>query len=347
MLASEQIKTHNLEDLIKRTDQIYTKFTNDFIFEDLDQMRKLYEELANIDNMIKIISKDISNALNKSTDLFNKRLLGFRKKLNIINELNCPDSFNDNYDPVISDTNMMMLITPDKKYEQAAPGIKLPVIHVEAIKDMPNYNLYYITNLAQFAIKINGCLFRGNVGNIISNSLNSAGRRHELCSYTAKQSETNTYSTSKIDKKSSFALLRGVATELGSPTRRIQRIRNIIMDCHYKEKCTYLNDNECTFYHDPIDYNDFDAHVLSDRLNKKVHIRNFLAQSWIYTPEPQNLKNKHMRHVGSRDNLIIDIPLISDLEKRKFKDQTIHDILVTLSIDHVNRLDQHFYHFKN
>lgn len=281
-----QDQSNTIENIVIRANNIHIKFTNDFVFEDLDTMRKLYEELNSIYITIESALKSTRIALDQSNNLFNKRLHNFQQKLSITNNINTHDSLSDDYLPIISEKHKIQLITSDQKYKNVAPDIKLPVTMVKSPNDLPDYNLYYLEDYDQFAIKINGHIFRGNIGNIITNN--------------------------HINKNNN----------------------KLVISCMYKQNCTHIENNNCTFYHDLIDYKKCTKDILQERYNKQIHIRNFQDKSWLYTNEPQNIKNRHMRHVGSRNKLAIDIQLLSDMEKNMIRDQLIHDILVVLSINH-------------
>lgn len=289
-----EIKNNSLDELIQKANQIYETFTNDFMFEDLGVMDAQLVELKNMSDILNHTSTKITNLTSKAFEMYHKRIHKFKRKLAAYDEVKCPNALNDNYNPIISDINMQLLITPDKHLEPVAPDINIPVLYIDTIQDLPNHNIYYITSLGQFAIKINDCIFRGNIGNIITNS------QH------------------KIDDRTN------------------KNLKKIVSECDYGKKCTYISNksNNCNFYHDPIDYENFNETILKDRKQKNIHIRNFLVQSWIYTMEPSTQKTKHMRHIGSRNDLLSDISIIDNAEKRKLKAQTIHDILVSIAINH-------------
>ncbi len=289
-----EINNIRLDEIIQKANQIYETFTNDFMFEELGVMDTQLTELKNMSDMLNHTSTKITHLTSKAFEMYYKRIHKFKRKLAAYDEVECPNALNDNYNPIISDINMQLLITPDKHLEPVAPDVNIPVLYIDSIQDLPDHNIYYITSLGQFAIKINGCVFRGNIGNIIT-------PQH------------------KIDERIN------------------KNLKKVISECDYGKKCTFISsksNNICNFYHDPIDYDNFDETLLKDRKQKNIHIRNFLVQSWIYTIEPSTQKTKHMRHIGSRNDLSSDISLIDSAEKRKLKAQTIHDILVSIAINH-------------
>jgi hypothetical protein len=57
-------------------------------------------------------------------------------------------------------------------------------------------------------------------------------------------------------------------------------------------------------------------------------IENDHPLSFYYTEDPLSYKNKHMRHIGN--NPEIEKKLITSEEKHRWKQQTMHDLLITL-----------------
>ncbi len=284
MLTNEQITTNTLDDIIKQSNKIYKTFINEFAFEELSKITNQYHQLTNIAEIINQINQDIQEKQFKATQLFSQRLNKFKETLELVSKVS------SNCESIISREQINAIIIPNKKRETVAPNIDIPAIRVNSIDDMPNNNLYFISELDQFAFKINGCIFRGNIGNIVTNS---------------------SYYKNGGGKKSKKSMI----------------------ECRHGIKCDYLITNSCSFYHDPLDHDDFNHTILENRKARGLHHRNFLVQSWLYTPEPLSSKNIHMRHIGSRDELSSDIMLLNNAERRKRQDQTMHDILVSLAID--------------
>ena len=105
-----------------------------------------------------------------------------------------------------------------------------------------------------------------------------------------------------------------------------------INQCSYGSQCEKLKNNKCEFYHDPID-------LL--KIGKSIDtpiIRNFTSLSWIYT-HYNNKKNKYMRHIGSKDSLLLDINKLKrnkrnyEIETNKINNQCMHDILTLIVIN--------------
>ena len=177
------------------------------------------------------------------------------------------------------------------------------IISIDNINEIPDIPIYYIKELNQYAIKINGVLYRGNIGNIYN--------KYDIVN---KHSNDN----------------------------NIKNVLHII-PCKHKNKCnTLLNKSHiCKFYHDILDvYNLYKDSKISEEkyiLYKNTH-KNFINTNWLYTNNPKNDKNKNIRHFGSNNELKYDIEIIkldhiNNSEKNidyieNFKSQLIHDILI-------------------
>lgn len=90
-----------------------------------------------------------------------------------------------------------------------------------------------------------------------------------------------------------------------------------IKDCKFASTCTKIGC--CDYYHNPM--------IFAGSRDR----RNFIASSFLYTSPGNNYKYKHRtRRFGSRDNLDIDIATITEEERNRFYDQTMHDLLCSL-----------------
>ncbi len=96
--------------------------------------------------------------------------------------------------------------------------------------------------------------------------------------------------------------------------------------------CSAKSKKPCKYFHDPLDQKNRDP------------IRNFTNSSWLFTTSPKNTKNTNLRHVGSRNTLHNDLYLMkydknasSEIDTRFY--QTMHDLLVILSMDQYNLLN--------
>lgn len=96
-----------------------------------------------------------------------------------------------------------------------------------------------------------------------------------------------------------------------------------IKDCKYVGTCTKEN---CPYYHDPALF------------DGSCDQRNFIASSFIYTPPHSAYKNKsRSRRFGSRDHLETDIVGLSEEERSRFYDQTMHDFLCAMLLKNTGK----------
>lgn len=179
-------------------------------------------------------------------------------------------------------------------------NIKLNVKSVRDTPDIPTSALYYIKDLDQFAININGVVIKGNVGNVAD----YGSERTAWCEYgTCCKAFQNAIQGRSADKSA---------------------------DKSAKESARPKSNFACHYYHPPEDYIRAGAPI------EKYHEahRNFTAGSWI-TANTLNAKkqSKHfMRHIGSLDTLASDL---HTMQKRQYhdevatrEDQLIHDLLI-------------------
>jgi hypothetical protein len=91
--------------------------------------------------------------------------------------------------------------TTNKDSKTLAPNVSTNVKIVETLEEIPNTPLYWIRSLNQFAIHVNGILFRGNIGNIYvktpksceyGNNINKC-RNKNKCSYLLNGKKCNYY----------------------------------------------------------------------------------------------------------------------------------------------------------
>ena len=191
-------------------------------------------------------------------------------------------------------------------------------ISINNIDNIPNIPIYYIEELNQYAIKINGILYRGNIGNIYSKISINCIKNQDLKETGGDDDSSN------IKKK--------------------KTIKQIVT-CKYKNKCYNLLhiSKICNFYHDIKDlYELLQNNIISiEKYNLyKNTYKNFIDTNWIYTNKNKNDKNKNVRHFGSYENLLYDMQILqidkvnqtnnskNIPEIENFKSQLIHDILI-------------------
>jgi hypothetical protein len=92
-----------------------------------------------------------------------------------------------------------------------------------------------------------------------------------------------------------------------------------VKNCKYRNTCV---NKDCSFYHDPL-------------INPgSKDVRNFTASSWVYASPHYSPKNhKLSRRFGSRENIEVDLPLLTDDEVTRMRDQTVHDVLCVMLLN--------------
>lgn len=89
--------------------------------------------------------------------------------------------------------------------------------------------------------------------------------------------------------------------------------------CKFKNQCR--KNKSCDFYHDP------------EVFAGSTDVRNYIASSFIYTPQNSTHYNKmRSRRIGDRDSLVEDLENLTVDSKGRFIDQTVHDFICSLLI---------------
>lgn len=96
-----------------------------------------------------------------------------------------------------------------------------------------------------------------------------------------------------------------------------------IKDCKYVGTCAK---EHCSYYHDP---------AIFDGSRDK---RNFIASSFLYADPHSPYKNlSRSRRFGSREHLDTDINVLTDDERSRFYDQSMHDFLCALLLKNTGK----------
>lgn len=164
----------------------------------LRNMKYISEEEINIEmKRIENYMKDINTITHKFMNTYNL-LIDQKEKNKIKNNtsINHKTRYSDLIcDHIISDFSESESESENKERKKindllknniitkkkVSPGIYIPVICINNIDELPNFNIYHINDINQFAIKINGVVIRGNIGNIYDGSKHISGRRIRHC----------------------------------------------------------------------------------------------------------------------------------------------------------------------
>jgi hypothetical protein len=275
-----------LKQLIEKVDSIHRDL--DRLYE-APQLKQNLTELKQLAYATQFVHNKILNIYEIYNNKYKIAKLRHRGVLNHINQTNIGKTN-------IGKTNVIGM--------PLAPNIATDAKIINSIKELPNTPMYWVADIEQYAFKINGVIFRGNIGNI----------------YNKNDIVKSTQLTKNDNKKITQMTI-----------------------CKYKNKCrTVLNGGLCEFYHDPIELMDLvEEKLLTYKVYKmylKMH-RNFSNTSWIHTTTPQHKHNVSFRHFGSRDILKHELDLIKFEPSQadvmgidNFRQQCMHDILVIMGL---------------
>ena len=279
-----------LKQLIDKSDEIHLQFDN----LEFDERSKLIKELHLLSNQLHSVLFKVSNIYNICNNKQKSITKNYIKKDELKDELNKDD------------WKCISRATPNKNLTDC---IKINVKIVKDISEVPNTSLYWVENINQFAMQLNGVIFRGSVGNIYN------------LAHPASHSAQHSYQPTS------------------QPTS--QQLAKQTSICKYGNSCiNILNGKPCNFYHDPLELISL---LKTEKIKTETYNlytskqRNFINTSWIYTEFPHKETNKNMRHFGSKDILNHDFELMqlkSNVnEILNYRHQCIHDILVIMGLN--------------
>jgi hypothetical protein len=96
-----------------------------------------------------------------------------------------------------------------------------------------------------------------------------------------------------------------------------------IKECKYSGKCMRMD--TCNYYHDPKIF------------PESKDCRNYIASSFLYASPDAYRSQTRCRRFGSKENLEMDIVDLSQEERYRFCDQSMHDILCAMLIKITNQ----------
>lgn len=287
----------SLHELILKIDSIHRDVDNMNVIMEYSQIKNHISELKNIEKIIGGIYMKTMNIINICTN-----------KSNIV----IPDrSINKETDKtnINSWSYLNRSITDKIPHKQIANDLLVNVKIVQNINEIPNNPLYWVENINQFAININGVVLRGNVGNIYNHN------------HIQKNSNVNQTIICKYKNKCKTML--GLNNE-----NKICKFYHDPVDLLHALNKNIINTKTFNLY-------------------KKLS-RNFINTSWLYTDMPYNKKNIGMRHFGSKNTLKheldlmkIDNNFINEIIIDNYKHQTMHDLLVILGLNQCGLLKEY------
>ena len=142
-----------LKQIIDRTDEIHRQVDR------LDNSVSIYELIKDLDSMfrqLKSVGSKVSNIYNICNNKHKTITQEYKKE-----EKSTPD---ENW------TRISRKINSYTTNKNLTKNIKINVKIVSDINEIPNTPLYWVSNINQFAIQLNGVIFRGNIGNIYNSN---------------------------------------------------------------------------------------------------------------------------------------------------------------------------------
>lgn len=107
---------------------------------------------------IQSVAKRLADISNIATRVLNRKLSIANKEPNKKNNVITYPTENDHASLRVMNPEEVISITKD---------ISIPAKVVETCAELPVNNLYYVNNIKQFAININGVIIKGNLGNLV------------------------------------------------------------------------------------------------------------------------------------------------------------------------------------
>jgi hypothetical protein len=261
--------------------------------------------LYELESYIKLLQSVAFKAA-KLYNIYNKRLLS-NEKLAVL--LPKKENFidKDKFKPSNDDCDQALKkVVQSDNTRVLAPNILINPIIVDSEEKVPNCNLYYLENSNEFAIKLNGILLKGHIGDVFPKDAKNVNSVKQ-CIFGAN---CHAFRNGKCkyfhDPHSASVSISTISNKLGA------------------KRLKYLDEVKTN--------------------PKRQNIRNFTTCNWLYTKELRSAKNMYMRHFGSRSSLACDLDILKmdnmkHLEIDKFKSTLFHDMLVLMALNQKGLLD--------
>jgi hypothetical protein len=156
-----------LKDFLKHSDEFHDYIEKFCIILSVETIEEKMLELQAEIKTIQAVAKRMADVSNIAARIITRKKQ--EKKINTKNT-----KFIDPY-PSERDHATLRNIYPDS-IKKISPTIDLMVKYVPNIEDIPVTNLYYVENLKQFAVNINGIIIKGNLANIVEYQTEKSAR---------------------------------------------------------------------------------------------------------------------------------------------------------------------------
>ena len=167
-----------LQQYILKSDDIHHKLEGvDNLIQFLEMKKYIYELMSMV-KQLQTVSMKIANIHNICKNKYKQRLLVFKKKINTLDIDVTPNAKDWTY--------INRNINKNSITHSIAPDIDINIKTVKSLDEIPNTSIYWVSDINQFAIHLNGVIFRGNIGNIYDKhniQTNSNINQTIICSY--------------------------------------------------------------------------------------------------------------------------------------------------------------------
>ena len=159
---------HNVSIIERNIEDINEIETKNIQINELSDFNSRLIKLGTIYNQLNELSISLNNILNKHATSYNHYINTFKKLLN-----NAENNLDENIDLVNKNIEKN-----DKDFKEIVNkiGIETKIVYdINSVKETP---IYYVSSIDQFAININGVLYRGNVGELLSSEYSNNKLQH-------------------------------------------------------------------------------------------------------------------------------------------------------------------------
>jgi hypothetical protein len=149
-----------LSQINERVTDLYLQIENNNNFIDFNKNKILIAELKKLEDKMTYMYEKVSNIRHLCSNKYLKFSNVYMVKKNKYDKQKT-DNFSDHIDDVYSE---------HKTFKDIAHNIPINTKIIDDVSEIPNLPLYWVSNINQFALRINGVIFRGNIGNIYNKS---------------------------------------------------------------------------------------------------------------------------------------------------------------------------------
>lgn len=156
---------NSLRSFLQQADSFHEYLEKYCITMSADQIEQKVTELHSSIKTIQAVAYHLANIANIGTRVVNRKRKSKKSDIvEVIKEMTSK-KYLDPY-PSDLDIGTIRSLNPLESIE-VIKNIRVPIVRVNTSKDIPVSNLYYINDVKQFAINVEGIVIRGDIGNIV------------------------------------------------------------------------------------------------------------------------------------------------------------------------------------